>query len=297
MASLIARVKSRLFIHAHRSVIHLLEGEYAARVRGRSLDFDDLRAYAPGDEVKDIDWKATARHGTPLVKRYVALRRQNIVFVVDTGRNMAARATASDSKSDVAVMAIGALGYLALRHGDEVSLVSGDANRQTYLRPRSSEGFLERLLRRVAATQTLDAGPSSIGAVLSHLARAVRGRHIVVVVTDEVDIDEGLSGLIKRVNAQHEVIWITIGDADLSAVNQTSSAKAPRYVDVADGWEIPTFVRGSAVLGAGLAREDAARRQCSADLFDRLGISAVRIDSEETVIPGIVRLLQTRAHA
>ncbi len=87
MASLLQRVKSKLAIFAHRKARGMLDGEYGSVFRGRSLDFDDLRAYVPGDEVRDIDWKATARHGSPLIRRYVAVRRQTVLLV--TGLSLA----------------------------------------------------------------------------------------------------------------------------------------------------------------------------------------------------------------
>ena len=120
MVALLPRVKSRLFIHANRRSTNLLEGEYAAITAGRSLDFDDLREYVAGDEVDDIDWKATARTGSPLVKRYKQTRRQDVILAVDTGRGMAAAAEGGGAKRDVAVLIAGALGYLSLRHGDAV---------------------------------------------------------------------------------------------------------------------------------------------------------------------------------
>ena len=88
--TLLTRVKSKLFVHSRRRSRNLLEGEFASVFHGRSLDYDDLRDYVPGDEVRDIDWKATARHTSPLVRRYVATRKQNLMLVIDTGRGMAA---------------------------------------------------------------------------------------------------------------------------------------------------------------------------------------------------------------
>ena len=127
MAGLLQRVKSKLSIFAHRKARGMLEGEYGSVFKGRSLDFDDLRAYVPGDEVRDIDWKATARHGSPLVRRYLAVRRQTLLLVTDTGRNMAAESRDGEQKKDIAVLALGVVGYLAHRHGDDVGLVCGDS--------------------------------------------------------------------------------------------------------------------------------------------------------------------------
>ena len=77
-------------IHAHRKVRSVLDGEYGSVHKGRSMDFDDLREYVPGDDIKDLDWKASARHGRPLVKRYIATRQHAVLLVVDTGWTMAA---------------------------------------------------------------------------------------------------------------------------------------------------------------------------------------------------------------
>ncbi|HET8896291.1 MAG TPA: DUF58 domain-containing protein, partial [Protaetiibacter sp.] len=78
-------MKSKLFIASTLKSMHPLDGGYASLVRGRSLDFEDLRPYEHGDEVRDIDWRATARAGEPMVKRSYAERRHTILFVVDTG--------------------------------------------------------------------------------------------------------------------------------------------------------------------------------------------------------------------
>ncbi len=96
--TLLTRVKSKLFVHARRRSRSMLEGEYASVFHGRSLDYDDLRDYVLGDEVRDIDWKATARHTRPLVKRYVAHRKQNLMLVVDTGRGMAATTRSGEAE-------------------------------------------------------------------------------------------------------------------------------------------------------------------------------------------------------
>src|SRR6478752_9672895 len=107
MASLLVKVRRKMSITAYRKVRSALEGEYASVFKGRSMDFDDLREYVPGDDVKDIEWRATARSGQVRIKRYVAIRKHNIMLVVDTGRSMAATAPSGEIKRDIAVMAAG----------------------------------------------------------------------------------------------------------------------------------------------------------------------------------------------
>ena len=99
----------------------LLDGQYTAMTSGRSLDFDDLRSYVRGDDVKDIDWKSSARAGELLVKRYRAERRHTLAFVVPAGGPLASAATLTQSKADVVLASIGVLAWIACRHGDYVT--------------------------------------------------------------------------------------------------------------------------------------------------------------------------------
>ena len=107
MASLVSKVKGKLSIHVRRRSVALLDGGYASVHKGRSMDFDDLREYAVGDDIRDIDWKASARHGSMLIKRYVAERHFSLIIVMPAGREMAATAAGGEPKRDIAVLAAG----------------------------------------------------------------------------------------------------------------------------------------------------------------------------------------------
>ena len=185
MSSLLTRVKSKMSIFAHRKARGMLDGEYGSVFKGRSLDFDDLRAYIPGDEVRDIDWKASARHGSPLIKRYVAVRRQTVLLITDTGRNMAAP-RCGEEKKDIAVMALGVVGYLAQRHGDVVGLVCGDATGSRSLPAKAGEAHLERLLRAVDGDSGTDVAPQQHRRTASYVARNYGQRMLLFVVADEM---------------------------------------------------------------------------------------------------------------
>ncbi|CAD6000194.1 DUF58 domain-containing protein [Agreia sp. COWG] len=288
MDSLLVRVKSRMFIHAHRKALHLLDGEYASLVTGRSMDFEDLRSYVAGDEVRDIDWKATARSGSTLVRRYSALRRQSVVFVVDSGRSMAAAAVEGEPKSDIALLVVGVLGYLAVRHGDEVAFLGGDAERTLRQASRSSENHLERILRSLRGSLTADAPPSDLDRVLRVLARTVRRRAIVVVVSDDTRPDDGSRSLIRRLRAQHELVWVTVGDVD--------PLRPARAIAVADGWSIPAALRHDAALADALSRSIDTDILALEQAFEGLGVSHRRIGRSDDVVPSLLHLLKSRHH-
>lgn len=287
MPGLLQRVKSKMFIFAHRKTMTLLDGEYGSVFKGRSLDFDDLRSYVPGDEVRDIDWKATARHGSPLVRRYTAVRRHSVLLIVDTGRAMAAEAASGETKTEIAVDAAGVLGYLALRHGDDVGLLYGSRDGTSYVPPKSGEGQLERLLRRVHEAAVPDAPASAIEKHLDYALRYVKGRMLVVVVADEFMPGSHAQDLLRRLAARHEVLWFTVKDAVLAgeAIEATSR-------DVERGSTIPAMLAGRPEVRAAYAAAMHRREEERRNVFRRLGIAEEQAGSSSEVVPAVFSLLE-----
>jgi len=293
MPSLLRRVKTKLAIHAHRKVRGLLDGEYSSVFHGRTIEFDDLRPYVAGDEPRDIDWKATARHGSPLVRRYIAARKHTVLLLVDTGRNMAALSASGETKSEIAIFAAGVTGYLALKHGDRVALVAGNAEHSTFHRPSSTEAHLERLLQSIDTETTLDAPRSDLTAQLGFVAKAFPKRMILLVVADDRELGDAEAQLLRRLSVQHEILWLTIGDADLLHTDWTGS---PMH-DVATASALPSFLRSNKKLKADFDASVAARARRNDELFTRLAISSQRLASSAGVVPGIIRLLEVHRHA
>jgi uncharacterized protein (DUF58 family) len=279
-------------IFAHRKARGMLDGEYGSVFRGRSLDFDDLRAYVPGDEVRDIDWKASARHGSPLIKRYVAVRRQTLLLVADTGRNMAAQSRDGEPKKDIAVMALGVMGYLAHRHGDVVGLVCGDAHGSRTIPAKSGDAHLERLLQEVDSRTGLDSGPSRLEEQLHHVARTVKGRKLVFVVADELAADPGLEQLLRRLRAQHEILWLTLRDAELAGAVPAGDA-----FSVADASPLPSWIAASRAVAGAYATATAERDASRHAMLRRVGICEGHVANTHGVMTELFALLERHRRA
>ncbi|ROQ41264.1 uncharacterized protein DUF58 [Frondihabitans sp. PhB188] len=293
MAGLLLRVKTKMSLFAHRKTLDLLEGGYASVHRARSHDFDDLREYVPGDEVKDIDWKATARHGEPLVKRYVAARRHHLVLLMDTGRNMAATAESGEPKKDIAIMASGALASIATGHGDVVSLIVGDEGGSRSYPPGQKDEHLERLLRAVDERITLESPRSDVVGLLEHVARRLTTRSMLLVVTDDVRLADEHFALLKRLRVRHEVLWLTIGDADLM-----HPARGGREVyDVQEIAALPAYVRSNRSLQVLFAQEASVTVESTERELRQLGVTSHRIASQSDVVPGLFALLEKHRRA
>lgn len=288
MPALLHKVKSKVFIFAHRKARGLLDGEYTAVAHGRSLDFEDLRAYVAGDEVRDIDWKASARVGAPLVRQYVANRRQDVVLVADVGRAMSAVSHNGELKRDIAIVALGAIGYLAIRHSDSVSLVYGtEANTQRSA-SGSTEAHLEGILGLVERHTSESSPPSDLCAQLRYIAQHVKGRKLIFVVADEFDVPPELDGLLRRLRAQHEILWLTIEDVDLL------SPQAHRDIDR------HTALLDHPELDDSLSREYLERQQRSRgarqETMQRQQIAHNYVKGSDSLLNGIFTLLDRHRH-
>ena len=281
-----------MFVRANKRVISLLDGQYVSLSRGRSMEFEDLRAYVPGDEVKDIDWKATARHGSPLVRNYSANRQHELVLLVDTGRNLAARAASGEPKRELAVLVAGVLGYLSIRHGDRVALTHGDESGIHRLRAVGTEGELERLLRRIDSAPSVDGPLSDVGALLEQALVTIRRRSIIVVIADDLPMTDEIEDAARALQSRHELLWCTIGDADL-----VTGVGRGTMLDVVDEWGLPDFVRGNKRLQAEFDAAEAAVAAHTRERLEALGISHVRVTAAAGVVKAMLAMLGRRARA
>src|SRR4051812_18954624 len=190
----------------------LLEGGRYALLHMRSMEFDDLRPYVPGDDVRDIDWKATARSGTVLIKRFVSEKHHKILLVADAGRNMTALAAGGETKRDVAAAILGAFGLITLGRSDEIGMVYGDARGCAGIRAGRGETHVEALLDHFYRHTTTSPGVSDIESQLRYVATHYRRRMLVVVVSDDPDGDARLSGVPGRLAARHDMLWAMVSD-------------------------------------------------------------------------------------
>lgn len=293
MGSLLTIVKTKMSIYAHQKVQGLLEGEYGSVFKGRSMDFDDLRPYVAGDDIKDIDWKATARSGQTLIKRYIAIRKHNILLVVDTGLNMSAISASGDKKRDVAIMVSGVMGYIAQKHGDLVAMVAGDDAATHYLPLKGTNEHLERILQYIDVHATQESAPSNLLRQLEYIARTIRRRMMVVILCDDIQLTDEYDHVLRRLSAQHELMWVTIGDADLSNKSVVSS----ELYDITSSVQLPDFIRTNKQLIKEFEAATLLQGQETQKKLKRLRISSERVSGEADVVNKLFKLLEKQRYA
>jgi|SRR3990172_3524889 len=178
---LLDRVRA-IEIKARRLVNSLFLGEYHAVFRGRGIEFDELRPYVPGDDVRSLDWKAYARTGQPSIRRYREDRDLTVLFVVDVSASQRAGAL-PQSKADLAAEVCAVLALAAIRNKDRVGLLLFASKPERYVRPSGGATHVLRVVREMLWARPETTG-TDIGAALEYLTGVQKRRATVFLVSD-----------------------------------------------------------------------------------------------------------------
>ena len=176
----------RVEIRTNRLVNDMMVGAYLSRFKGRGMDFEELREYNPGDDVRDIDWNVTNRMGRPFVKRFREERELGVVLVVDISASSAFGSTRR-SKRESAVEIATTLASAAARSSDKVGLLLFTDRTELFLPPRKGRRHILRIVKEMLFFQPKSKG-TNIPAALTFLNHVVRRRSIVFLFTDFLHI-------------------------------------------------------------------------------------------------------------
>lgn len=270
-----------------RRLLSLLDGYHRGEGAGSSQEFLDMAEYKYGDDITDIDWKATARLNQPVVKRFESTAVLSVIIAADTGASMAASTVDGSQKRVVSAELIRALCWLISVHGDMVGLVAGNSAGVQTMPARSGIAHAETLLR-VASSTTVTAPPSDMFTVLRHL-EVGRRRSLVFVVTDESQISEQTAHLLGRLTSRHEVGVFLIDDLDPTV------AHAETISDVSGG-PLPEFVEGNQVLESQWRIFRRSRSARVTELLEALPLRYVRLQGVEDVLPALITVMGGGGH-
>lgn len=192
-----------------------------SRVRGQGREFESLRDYVIGDELRHISWTATARRGKLTTRQYQIERNQNIVVMIDAGRLMTSRIEHL-SKLDHAINAALAIGYVATSGGDNIGLLVFNRQVVSYLPPQRRNSQLAAMTEALYNVKAQMIEPSYARA-FQYLSQNCKRRSLVVILTDLVDRDASaeLLAYTAALLPRHLPLIVTIGDNDLRALVAT----------------------------------------------------------------------------
>ncbi|MFC7403559.1 DUF58 domain-containing protein [Georgenia alba] len=285
-ASRLAKVRARLDLPTLRRASGLLDGRHRSIFSGHGQDFDDQVEYHPGDDVSDIDWKSSARAGTPIIRRFVRESNLSVVLVIDTGRNMGATAPSGATKSSIALFAADIVAYLARSRGDLVALLAGDTERMHQLPARAGTEHMELLLRTVERAFSVEAPPSDLGRLLGRALTLFTRRSLMVVLTDEARPGPEHEDALRRLRTKHEVMVISVADALPTTLGIGPTA------DVDTGADLPAFLRDDKALHREAEAAVEARKAEVRAMLRRRGVEAVTVTSEDDLVDQLIDLLR-----
>ncbi|MDR0366704.1 MAG: DUF58 domain-containing protein [Bifidobacteriaceae bacterium] len=291
-AGRIRAVEALLELHSQRRARSMLDGGYASIFPGRGTDFEDLREYVPGDAMADIDWKATARAGRPLVRRYVAERKNNVLLVVSTGRSMTAVAPDGTPKHELALDVAAVFAHLAVRHRDLLGAVYGDTAWQGAVRAAGSRKHSEFVLSRIAlASREADGAASDLAAVLDYAVKTRSKHGIAILITDDAELGAAGEKSLAELHARHQVLVVRIADMHMAE----GWAESP--FDVETGWGLPDEVRLHSALATEARVASDTRAQAIERALARRGIVHGRVRGQSELVDVLIRLLERHRHA
>jgi uncharacterized protein (DUF58 family) len=198
----------RIQITTNRLVNQSLAGEYHSVFKGRGMEFDEVREYQHGDDVRTIDWNVTSRTGHPFVKRYVEERELTVMLLVDSSASEAF-GSSQKLKSEVAAEISALLAFSAIKNNDRVGAILFTDRVEKFVPPRRGSTHVLRVIRELLCFRPEHPG-TRISAALQHLNLVVRKRAVVFLISDL--LDQGYERALRAANKKHDMVVIHVVD-------------------------------------------------------------------------------------
>lgn len=285
-ASELIRKVRRIQIHTSRVTSEALAGTYHSAFRGRGVEFEEVRPYVVGDDVRTIDWNVSARAGAPHVKQFREERELCVMLAVDLSGSLDFGTRSQFKREMVAEMAA-TIAFSAIRNGDKVGLLAFTDRVERFVPPRKGTRHVLRIVRELLALKPQGTG-TRIGEAIDEVTRIVRKRSVLFVVSDFMDTGWERSMSVAR--GRHDVIPVVVRDAaedSLPAVGllelQDPETGETLVVDTAD--------RGMRARFAAAAAEDRAALQ---QAFRRMRMDAVEVQTGGDFVKPLAEVFRRR---
>lgn len=210
-ADLIKKIK-KVHIRTGRTVNTLMAGQYKSVFRGAGIEFEEVREYSPGDDVKSIDWKVSARLGKPFVKRYREERELIVMLLVDLSASQHF-GTRESGKQELAAETGAILAFNAIRNNDKVGAILFTDRVERYIPPQKGSGHVWRVIKEIFAHQPQQTG-TDISEAVGFLGRVCRKRSVAFLISDFI-LPPGKAVVDRQMRSaarKHELINVLISD-------------------------------------------------------------------------------------
>ena len=273
-------------IASSKAVNDVLAGEYESVFKGRGMEFDEVREYQPGDEVRSIDWNVTARMGHPFVKRFVEERELTVIFLVDLSAS-GAFGSRRMLKNEIAAEICALLAFSAIKNNDKVGLVVFTDVIELFVPPAKGSTHVLRLVREL-----LDFKPrqtrTDIAAGIQYLGRVTSKKAVVFLVSDF--IGTGFEKQLLVLSKKHDLIAVSISDP---AEQRLPDVGLVTLEDSETG-QVTTIDAGNARVRGRYAELGSERQLGLRSLFRSMAVDHVEIMTDKDYLRDLVRFFKTR---
>lgn len=305
LPELLATVR-RVEVRTNRLVNDTMVGAYLSHFKGRGMDFEELREYIPGDDVRDIDWNVTCRMGRPFVKRYREERELAVVLAVDISAS-SAFGSLRRTKREFATEIAATLALSASRSSDKVALLLFTDEVELYLPPRKGRRHILRVVRELLACEPKHKG-TNIPAALNFVNHVLKRRSIVFLMTDFLHTmqpphllspsDGERAGVRGRdviqelglTNSRHDLVCLHLHDpreGELPAAGLVT-------LEDAETGELLELDSGSHAVRRRFADTNAARLADLDRALNHAGVETLRFSTATDFAPALQRFFETR---
>jgi uncharacterized protein (DUF58 family) len=283
-------------IRTNRLVTESLAGAYHSVFKGQGMNFDEVREYQPGDDVRAIDWNVTARMNHPFIKKFVEERELTVMLLVDLSAS-GLFGSAAQTKRELAAEIASVLAFSAIRNADKVGLILFTDRVEKFIPPRKGRRHVLRVIREVLYFEP--AGRRShLGAALEFFIRVTPHKAVAVLLSDFLGHDAGATGSLAReaqsalrqAHRKHDVVAVEITDRyeeELPALGRV-------VLEDAETGEIVEVDTGSARVREHFRARTQAARAETQRFFNSLRIDTIQLRTDRPYAAELGRFFQTR---
>ncbi len=283
---LFQKIKS-IQIRTQRVVNDVFAGEYESAFKGRGMEFEEVRDYQPGDDIRHIDWNVTARMSSPFVKVHREERELTVMLLVDVSSS-GAFGSGAKLKNEVAAEVAALVAYPAIKSNDRVGLIIFSDRIEHYIPPKKGRAHVWRVIRDILGFRP-SRRRTDLGGALEYLGKVTPRRVVVFVISDFLDEDFGER--LRIAASRHDVTAVAVGDRreeELPRIGLIELEDAETGERVLVDTYDRDLLRGFDLLG----REDRGR---ASELFRAAGVGEVRVRADdEGWIDALVRYFHER---
>lgn len=284
---IIQKVK-RIEISTQRLVNDVLSGQYKTRFKGHGIQFSEHRLYQPGDDIRHIDWKVSARSKEPLIKKYEEERELTVFLVVDLS-NSFSFGSSKVTKHEMAAEIGAVLAYAASRTGDRVGVLLFAGEVFKIIPPKRGKLHVQRIIRELLCEHENAKPGTALSQALEATGKIMKHSGVIFVMSDF--LAENYEIALKRLSRKHDVVCLWMGDARETEV---PAIGAMRLRDPETGIEKVVDTRSYA-FKSWLAKTAETFEKTTETALTRSKVESIRMRTQEDYVEAIVRFFQKRS--